>query len=201
MKTFKAALTDLLMGKLWIQWRSGIEAAVVPGSGGVVFLGDSLTHSARLDLMFPGLPTRNFGISGERSDQLLTRLGPIISLKPGKLFLLIGSNDLSRGRTIEQIGADVARILDELGGALPGCKLHLQTVMPRESKFFARIKALNAVYAGIAAQRGIPLIDLFPLFDDGTGKIRQDVTNDNLHLLGSGYAMWREVLAPYLLEG
>ncbi len=200
MKTLKAALADYLMGRLWVQCRTGIEAAVVPGSGGIVFLGDSLTHIGRWDLMFPDVATRNFGISGECSNHLLLRLGPIVNLRPAKLFLLIGSNDLARGRSIQQIGADVAGILDALAAALPGCKLHLQTVMPRARKFAGRVRALNALYAEIAAQRGLALIDLFPLFDDGTGKIRQEVTNDDLHLLGAGYAIWRDALAPYVLK-
>jgi len=149
--------------------------------------------------MFPDLASRNFGISGERSDQLLMRLNPIIRLQPSKLFLLIGTNDLARGRTVESVGRDVASILDQLAAAVPSCRLHLQTAMPRARKFGSRIKALNTIYAGIAAQRNIPLIDLFPLFDDGTGQIRKEVTNDDLHLLGAGYAIWRKALAPYVL--
>jgi lysophospholipase L1-like esterase len=60
---------------------------------------------------------------------------------------------------------------------------------------------LNARYAQIAIEKKIQLIDLFPLFDDGTGAIRKDVTNDNLHLMGPGYKIWRDAIAPHVLGG
>jgi lysophospholipase L1-like esterase len=201
MKSLKAALMErLFMRRLWAQFRTGIEAAVVPGSGGVVFLGDSLTHIARCDLMFPTVATRNFGISGERADHLLLRLAPVIAIKPAKIFILIGSNDLNAGFSVEEIGGNVARLLDELTRALPGCKLYLQTVMPRAASFTKRILALNRLYASITAQRGITLIDLFPLFDDGAGRMRKDLTNDDLHLMGSGYAIWRDALGRFVTD-
>jgi lysophospholipase L1-like esterase len=199
MKKLKVALNNLVMGRLWAQCRSNIEAAVVPGSGGVVLLGDSITHIGRWEMLFPGLTIYNFGISGERSDQLLTRLAPLTSLRPEKVFLLIGTNDLAIGYSVDEIAANVAGILDQLGDALPACKIHLQTLMPRTAKFTARIKALNAAYARLAQQRGLALIDLFPLFDNGSGAIRKDLSNDDLHLMGAGYDIWRKALAPYLL--
>lgn len=198
MNKLKTALSEFFLKKLWAQCRTGLETAVVPGSGGTAFLGDSITHLARWELMFPTANTRNFGISGECSHHLLARLGPLIRLRPEKIFLLIGTNDLSRGFTVEEIGFNVAKILDELRKALPECTLYLQTVMPRESKYSDRIKAMNAIYSRIATERNIELINLFPLFDDGKGAIRKELTNDDLHLMGAGYSIWRDALAPYL---
>ncbi|PTU31874.1 GDSL-type esterase/lipase family protein [Stenotrophobium rhamnosiphilum] len=192
-------LERLVMQPMWAQFRTGLESAAVPGSGGVLFLGDSITHIGRWDLMFPSIATRNFGISGERSGHLLERLGPIVSIKPHKIFILIGTNDLATKIKIEEIAANVAQLVDELVRALPDCKIYLQTVLPRANKFTARVKALNALYAEIAKQRRIELIDLFPLFDDGTGAIRKEVTNDKLHLMGPGYKIWRDAIEPLVL--
>lgn len=192
-------LERLFMQPLWAQFRSGLEHAAVADSGGVLFLGDSITHFGRWDLMFPTIATRNFGISGERSGHLLERLAPIIGIKPHKIFILIGTNDLATKIKIDEISANVARLVDELKRALPECKIYLQTVMPRAGKFTERVKALNARYAQIAAQKNIPLIDLFPLLDDGAGVIRKEVSNDNLHLMGPGYKIWRDAIAPHVL--
>lgn len=192
-------LERLVMQTLWLQCRSGLESAAVPESGGVLFLGDSITHMGRWEMMFPTVATRNFGISGERTDHLLARLAPIISIKPEKIFILIGTNDLATKVKIEEISANVDKLVAELARALPECKIYLQTLLPRANKFTERVKTLNARYAEIAQQRKIQLIDLFPLFDDGTGAIRKEVSNDKLHLMGPGYKIWRDAIEPLVL--
>jgi lysophospholipase L1-like esterase len=198
MENSKIAPSELAMEQSWARHRRNIEASVIPGSGGVVFLGDSLTHIGRWETRYPGLRIHNFGIHGERSEHLLLRLAPVISLRPEKLFLLIGTNDLAVGCTLEETAANVASILDQLGSALPGCRIYLQTMMPRAEKFAQRVKALNAAYVELAQQRGLALIDLCPLFDDGRGAIRKDLSHDNVHLTELGYDVWRAALAPYL---
>lgn len=192
-------LERLVMQPLWAQFRSGLETAAVAGSGGVLFLGDSITHGARWDLMFPTTATRNFGISGERTGHLLERLAPIVSIKPQKIFILIGTNDLAAEIKIKDIAANVEKLVNELARALPECKIYLQSVMPRAKKFSERVKALNALYAEVAKKQSIQFIDLFSVLDDGTGAIRKEVTNDNLHLMGPGYKIWRDAIAPLVL--
>lgn len=196
-----AALFARLFRKVRLSWCSAIEASAVPGSGGIVFLGDSITHNGRWDLLFPDAGTRNLGINGDRTDQVLERLEPAIVIQPRKLFLLIGTNDLGQGVAPDTIVANVERILDRLAAELPGCKVHLQTLMPRAAKFAARVQALNARYAEIAQRRGIVLIDLYAPFVDGNGKMRSELTYDDLHLVGPGYALWRELLMPYVIAG
>lgn len=192
-------LERLVMERLWAQCRSGLVSAAVPGSGGVLFLGDSITHMGRWEMMFPSIGTRNFGISGERSGHLLQRLDPIISVKPHKIFILIGTNDLAAKVKIDEIAANVDKLVVELSLSLPDCKIYLQTLLPRANKFTERVKTLNARYAGIAKQRKVELIDLFPLFDDGTGAIRAELSNDKLHLMGPGYKIWRDAIEPLVL--
>lgn len=184
--------------KLWGAWRGCIEAGVIPGSGGIVFLGDSITHQARWDLMFPHSAARNFGIGGERSEHLLLRLDPMVSLRPEKIFILIGSNDVAAARSIDDICQDVETLVERLQAQLPGCPIHLQGVMPRARKMVARIRELNARYAQIAARRGLGFIDLFPAFDDGAGMLKKEFTYDAIHLTGSGYAVWRAILEPHV---
>ena len=200
MKGFKQKLGELIFRRLWVQWRDGIAAAVVTGSGGYVMIGDSITHNGRWDLLFPDLPMRNFGINGERSEHLLQRLDPVIALRPTKLFLLIGTNDLSAAIPIDEIVGNVEQLVDRVHAALPDCRVHIQTVMPRARNFAARVIELNQGYAASAAAKGMPLIDLYTLLDDGSGKIRSDVTNDDLHLTGAGYSIWRKALEPYLRD-
>ncbi len=42
-------------------------------------------------------------------------------------------------------------------------------------------------------------IDLYPLFVDSTdGSIRDDLSNDELNLLGRGYLVWRDAIEQYV---
>ena len=189
-------LLERRVEKLLTPYRDGIAAAAVPGSGGVAFLGDSITHMGRWDLLFPDAHTRNFGISGETSAQLLGRLAPVISVRPHLILILIGTNDLFWGFAPAEIAQNVAAILAELKTALPDATIVLQGVMPRALKYATRIRALNSLYASVAGQAGVTWLDLFPAFDDGSGKMRAELSHDGLHLLGAGYSVWKGVLQP-----
>lgn len=179
--------------KLWRSWRSGIASAVVPGSGGVAFLGDSITHGGRWDLLLPTASTRNFGISAERSEHLLTRLEPIIALQPKKLFILIGTNDLTKGVELPTIAQNVDQLIARLKQETSS-EIYLQSVLPRARKFAERIKSLNELYRTVAAKHAVQFVDLFPLFDNGAGQLRAELTDDELHLLGPGYDIWRKAI-------
>ncbi|HVT36724.1 MAG TPA: GDSL-type esterase/lipase family protein [Nevskiaceae bacterium] len=191
-------LERFYMRKAWREFRGVIEAALVPGSGGVAFIGDSLTHLGRWELMFPQAGARNFGIGGERAEHVLARLDPVIALRPRQAFLLIGTNDLAYGHGIEDIARRVDEIIGRLAAALPDCRLHLQGLLPRQKKFSGRILQLNQLYEEIARRRGVAFIDLFPRFADADGQLRAELTGDGLHLLGAGYQVWREELARWV---
>ena len=40
------------------------------------------------------------------------------------------------------------------------------------------------------------LLQVFRVDDEG--KLRRDLTNDGLHLLGNGYLIWRDAILPYV---
>ena len=60
----------------------------------IVFLGNSLINNFELAELFQNLKIKNRGISGDKIDGVINRLDPIIRLKPNKIFIEIGINDL-----------------------------------------------------------------------------------------------------------
>lgn len=196
---YKVAFFErVYMRKAWAGFRDVIAGSVVPGSGGVALVGDSLTHLGRWELLLPQVRVTNFGISGERAEHILERLEPIIAVQPRQLFLLIGTNNLPCDHALEDIARSVDEILGRLSAALPDCRLHLQGLMPRERKYAPQIRALNQRYEAIARKRGLPYIDLFPRFADAQGQLRRELTGDGLHVNGAGYRVWREALSPWI---
>ena len=55
----------------------------------------------------------------------------------------------------------------------------------------------NRAMEEVCKRQGVTWINLYPLFVDKNGKLREDLTNDGLHLLGPGYLIWRDAIWKY----
>jgi lysophospholipase L1-like esterase len=168
----------------------------------IVFLGDSLTEGGPWEELFPDLRVRNRGIGGDTSDGVIARLEQVTRATPTKVFLLIGTNDLFRGEPEDEIVANITDILDRLKQETPDTEVYLQSVLPRARSYRADIEALNLRLAEVALEHGSAWVDLYPAFlDPETGGIRAELSNDELHLLGPGYALWKEQIEVQVRTG
>ena len=119
-------------------------------AGSVIFLGDSLTAALETSLIVPNAV--NYGIYGQRSDQLLRSLDIYESLKRSKLIVVtIGTNDLIEGRD-DGIGLRYEAILAKLPANVP---VILSSVPPLGSVLNGRIiiseRVLNVVVSARTA--------------------------------------------------
>ena len=71
--------------------------------GEIIFLGNSITDYCEWSELFQNSKIKNRGISGDVTDGVLERLDEVTESKPSKIFLMIGINDLSRGKSEEYI--------------------------------------------------------------------------------------------------
>jgi lysophospholipase L1-like esterase len=117
---------------------------------------------------------------------------------PSKVFLLIGTNDVTMRVSDEEIVANVEQIVATNRRTCPDTEVYIQSLLPRKAKQAAHLQHLNAEYARVAARHDATFIDLWPTFVDGEQQLRSDLTNDSLHLLGAGYAAWVPLLRPHL---
>ena len=188
----RTALLGSFLEKHQARLVSSFEAfPLVPDD--IVFLGDSITEGGPWEELFPDLRVRNRGVGGDTSEGVLARLEQVSRATPAKVFLLIGTNDLFRGDSEDEIVANITEILDRLKQETPDTEVYLQSVLPRAPSFRATIEALNARLAEVALEHGSAWVDLYPAFlDPETGGIRAELSNDELHLLGPGYALWKE---------
>jgi lysophospholipase L1-like esterase len=165
--------------------------------GDLVFLGDSLTEGADWARWFPDLPVHNRGVGGETSWDVLQRVAPIVAAEPGRLFLLVGTNDLGVGSS----PADTAAIIGQIVGAFGlGPALYLQSVLPRERENTGWVRALNARLEQVAVRHDATYVNLWPAFAGPGGELRAELTYDRLHLTDEGYACWLAQLRPYVLR-
>ncbi|MCA9974876.1 MAG: hypothetical protein KC413_03975, partial [Anaerolineales bacterium] len=166
--------------------------------GDTVFLGDSITEWFPLDEMFPNVRIKNRGISGDTTDGILRRLHQITNGQPHRIFLKIGTNDVGFGHPLPQISANYETILARIKAESPRSAVFVLSILPRHPPYTGEIQRLNQIIAALAQKHNFTFIDLFPHFVNDQGGLRAEFTNDNLHLMGGGYAQFRDVIAPHV---
>jgi hypothetical protein len=171
-----------------------------PRRRSVVFLGDSITEGGLWDEWLWAVPVLNRGIGGEMSHQVLRRLDTAVA-SPLAVFLLIGTNDLTGGRSAASIVHDISAILDGIERRAPGTPVFVQSIMPRGARYRDDVLIVNRRLVELVASRPahIQYLDLWPLLATERGTLRPEYTRDDLHLNGEGYRVWVELLRPHVL--
>ena len=171
--------------------------------GNIVFLGDSITDFLNFDEVLPSYHIINMGIAGDTTSGVLRRLGEVISLRPRKLFLLIGTNDIGMDLWTAPIARNIREIVSRVQAKSPSTKIYLQAVFPTRGNVNRPndlIQELNAEIKAIAQEKHCTFIDLYPLLLDSEGMLAEEYTVDGLHLSDSGNAKWMAYVVPYLDE-
>lgn len=176
----------------------------------IVFLGNSITYGGEWSELFGRPNILNRGISGDTSEGVLDRLDAIVGGKPAKIFLMIGTNDLARGISVDEVVGNISKIIDRTAAESPSTMLYIQSVLPVSAHFGLfgghtskgnEIREVNSRLQALAAEKGVVYIDLHtPLTDPETGDMNLKYTNDGLHLKGEGYLLWRDIVAGYVKE-
>ncbi len=187
--------------------RASLFAELPVDSTNIVMLGNSLTHYCEWHELLSNPKVLNRGISGDVAQGIYDRLGSILPGHPAKIFLMVGVNDISHDLSPDSICSLTEKIVDRIQRESPSTELYLQSCLPVNEKFKVYkgiwdktpvVPLVNDAYRRMAAQKGITFIDLFSLFADENGSLREDLTNDGLHLTAPGYLLWRKALQPYL---
>src|SRR5262245_42410399 len=78
------------------RWRTQFDI-LPPPHDSIVFLGDSITELCHWSELLQNPSVLNRGIGGDTTQDILNRVDQIYRLRPQKLFLMIGVNDLIQG--------------------------------------------------------------------------------------------------------
>lgn len=163
----------------------------------LLFLGDSLTAAGDWQSWFPDEEVTNLGVDGDTTADVQARLDAVVDAAPDSIVLLIGTNDFGSKRSVEQVVRATETILVDLRRRLPGARLLLQSVTPRTPEFSDRIQDANRHLRQFAATVRAQYLDLWPALADGD-HLRDDCTDDGLHLNAAGYDAWLDELRPAL---
>ncbi|ROQ07659.1 MULTISPECIES: GDSL-type esterase/lipase family protein [unclassified Curtobacterium] len=164
----------------------------------VLFLGDSITAQGSWDSWLPDEQTLNQGISGDTTDGVLARLDAVVAEQPEVIVLLIGTNDFGNHRaSAEHVVRNVETILVTLRRELPGVRLLLVSVLPRQAEYTAKIEEANRHLRQFVATCHAQYLDAWPALADGD-HLDDRFTDDGLHLTDEGYRAYLDELVPAL---
>lgn len=187
--------------------------------GSVLFAGSSLME------MFPveqfaaedRLPVTvyNRGVGGYVTDELLENIGVcILDLAPRRLFINIGTNDLSdASRPMERIMLNYAEILTRVQQTVPGVELYLMAYYPvnydaaaPELKDCLKIRSnekialANLEVMKLAERFNAKYIDVNAPLKDERGDLRAEFTIEGMHINEAGYRAVYPLVKKYILE-
>lgn len=187
--------------------------------GQVVFAGSSLMEMFPINKLLEehGDDTiiYNRGIGGYVTNELLQVTDVCITdLKPKKVFLNIGTNDLSNPQIpISQMIENYDRILCKIEEALPQTVIYLMAYYPVNYEAAAeemkeclkirtneKIERANEEVKKLAQKHGQHYIDVNKNLKDEQGRLKAEYTIEGMHIKKEGYAAIYDDVMRYVKE-
>ncbi|HPN37979.1 MAG TPA: GDSL-type esterase/lipase family protein [Melioribacteraceae bacterium] len=167
-----------------------------------LFLGDSITEGFNVKIFLPDYNIDNKGVSGDSTIETLHQINNIdFSIGYNKIFLCIGTNDLARKRSINEIATNISKIITLIHEKSPQSKIFVHSIFPtRENspRPIENIIRLNVTILSLSYTFNFTFINSFSEFTDGDTLLKEEYTEDGLHLTNLAYSKWAEIIKKYL---
>ena len=188
--------------------------------GQTVFTGSSLMEMFPIEKwvkeLGPNAPiVYNRGVGGYRTTDLLPILDAcVFELKPRKVFINIGTNDLSDGNIpLETVMSNYDRIITQIEEKLPGVIIYMMAYYPINYEAATeemkpcllirtneKINRANELVAQLAAKHGQKYINVNAPLMDEQGRLKAQYTIEGMHIKPEGYrAILKDIMA-YVME-
>lgn len=166
----------------------------------IVMIGDSITDEAEWNELFPNQSIVNRAIDGDTTKGVLNRINSILATKAKKAFIMLGHNDFSRdeNQTVENVFYNYEKIVRQLktNGIIP----YIQSTLLSGGQYRAlneKINELNLRLEALCQKEGLVYIDLNNTFAKD-GVLNSAYSNDDVHLNGEGFLVWKNQIKKYL---
>lgn len=187
--------------------------------GETVFAGSSLMEMFPIDKLLEESGSDkiiyNRGVGGFVSEELWNALDTcILDLKPSRLFINIGTNDLSDPSiSIDRMIAVYDKIITAVEQSLPDIRIYLMAYYPVNYEAAAesmkeclrirtneKIALANAEVAALAARHSQRYIDINRNLKDEQGRLKAEYTIEGMHINEDGYRAIFDDIMSYVNE-
>lgn len=157
----------------------------------------------------------NRGIGGFVSRELLVVVDVCVTdLRPSKVFINIGTNDLSDSRIpMSELMDNYDKIVTAIENAVPNVKIYFMAYYPVNYEAAAedmkeclkirnneKISAANAEVKKLAEKHGQRYIDINENLKDDRGRLKAEYTIEGLHINEDGYRAVYDDIMRYVKE-
>ena len=167
--------------------------AALPRHAAVVMLGDSITALTDWNALLPSFDVANRGIPGDTTEGVLGRIDSIVAMHPRCVAVMLGINDLSEERSVQQVLKNYDAIVDRLNRN--GSTVIVQsTLLTSHPSLNNSVIEVDRALAEMCRQSGRCLyLDLNSIVAS-TGAIPDSI--DGLNLGPKSYKIWASTLTP-----
>lgn len=162
----------------------------------IVFAGNSITNMhSWFEAFGSNQDVIGRGNSGGFATEILEQVETYIDSKPRKLFLMIGTNDISSGTAYAKTANDIQIICKRVRLESPETEIYLQTILPRTSNAKPDFELCNDILRQFVADLDDPKVHLVDL-SETMAPLGQTATRntwtcwDGLHPRAIGYSAW-----------
>lgn len=188
--------------------------------GEILFTGSSLMEQFPVNelLMTRGMHqvVYNRGIGGFTTEDMLRNMEEMVfALKPRKIFINIGTNDIgSQGYRLEKLMENYGKIISQIRERLPEAEIYMMAYYPvnetdklpegewAKTMFLTRtnenISIANKAVEEMAGRMGCHFINVNQGLTDEAGKLKKEFTVEGIHMYANGYEVVLENMRPFL---
>jgi lysophospholipase L1-like esterase len=180
------------------------DAASAPPKGAVLFIGSSSIRLWKtLAQDFPDSAVINRGFGGsEIADSVAFADRIIIPYAPRMIVLYAGGNDINAGKSPDRVVADFGAFVTTVRSKLPDVEIAYISVAGNPARWsqIEKVREVNRRISEIVkAETKLKYINVHDAMLGSDGMPKPDIfVADRLHMNEKGYAIWREVVGPFL---
>src|SRR5829696_6622990 len=175
-----------------------------PAKGGILFTGSSSIRMWKtLQEDFPNHRVINRGFGGSQiadSTELADRF--IFPHEPRLIVFYAGGNDLNAKKEPDQVIADFKAFVAKIRSKLPDTQIAYISIAGNPERWgqLEKVKEVNRrIDEFTKEEKGLTFIDVFSKMLGPDGLPKPDIfLPDRLHMNEKGYAIWKEVVGPFL---
>lgn len=177
-----------------------------------VFLGDSITDFYDLEKYYDDLPVVNSGVNGNSTTDILNNMNErVYRYNPTKVFLLIGTNDITKDRSSNQIVNNISKIVKRIKKNRPSTRIYVISIYPVnnsdnskikkdmvKNRTNKQIKEINSKLKEKVKTLDVNYINMYDKLVDKNDNLKLEYTTEGLHISDKGYDIITEEIMKYI---
>jgi lysophospholipase L1-like esterase len=186
-----------------LYWKDKVSQYEILNSkqnGGILFVGDSMVERFQVEEFFSTFKIYNRGNAWDDTKSLLSRLNnTVLNKNPAKVIIYIGGNDILYKSPFSESIKNFEEIINSLKES--NVEIVIISILPvwetnkRDNK---DISKLNMLIQKLCAKHSIVFFDIHDRFLNQNGELKQEFSNDGVHMNGAGYKLFANQISVIL---